>query len=303
MLLSICIPCYKRINEVRNTLRSIYIDNADISIDQYEVIISDNDPDGEIECLLVEFPASNLKYHKTKCEGFMNSYYALNYANGKFLKLHNSQSIFRKGSIRSIINDIKRAASDRSTIFYTNGMLNQNELLEFHDYNLFMKKLSYWSSWSNGFSIWKNEFDLIKNTPLNNLFPHTSLFLAQSQPATFYINDRYLFDVQRIPKRGGHNKFAAFSVEYPSLIIKHYKEGRISERAKQIILKDIVLEMLPTLIFNKYIVRIENFDIDGYRENLKKFFPWYTYYLTFILSFLTPIRKLYNRILRKFINK
>lgn len=40
-VLSICIPCYKRINQVRNTLNSIYEANSEISMDDYEVILSD----------------------------------------------------------------------------------------------------------------------------------------------------------------------------------------------------------------------------------------------------------------------
>lgn len=42
-LLSICIPCYGRVEYVRKTLKSIFIDNADVPLEKYEVIISDND--------------------------------------------------------------------------------------------------------------------------------------------------------------------------------------------------------------------------------------------------------------------
>lgn len=96
-----------------------------------------------------------------------------------------------------------------------------------------MYNLSYWSSWSNGFNIWKSEFDKIdKNLKLNKLFPHTSLFLTQHQAKLFCINDNLLFDVQRIPKRGGHNKFEAFTIEYPSLLDECCKKGHISTKCK-----------------------------------------------------------------------
>lgn len=298
MLLSICIPCFKRINEVRNTLISIYSENSDVSLDNYEVVISDNDPDSEIEDLLSEFPYPNLKYHKTKCEGFMNSYYVLTYAAGDFLKLHNSQSLFRKGALKSIIEDIKKAKATNDYIFYTNGMLNNNNILVFQDYNSFMSTLSFWSSWSNGFCIWKKQFDIIKNCQLNKLFPHTSLFLAQSNAPTYYINDKYLFEVQRIPKRGGHNKFAAFTLDYPYLIDKHYKQGKISKHTKNIIFRGLITQMLPTLLFNKYIARIECFEISGYRKNISIYFPWVAYWLTFLLTPFVPFYKIYNRIKR-----
>ena len=54
-VLSICIPCYKSINQVRNTLNSIYEANSEISMDDYEVILSDNDPEMEVKTLMDEF--------------------------------------------------------------------------------------------------------------------------------------------------------------------------------------------------------------------------------------------------------
>ncbi|MDE6754853.1 MAG: glycosyltransferase [Muribaculaceae bacterium] len=298
MLLSICIPCYKRINEVRNTLNSIYSLNADVSIEDYQVVISDNDPEGEIEQLLQEFPYKNLKYFKTKCEGFMNSFHVLTYADGEFLKLHNSQSMFREGSIRAILDDIRKAYDNHDCIFYTNGMLNKLDVSKFNDYNEYLTSLSYWSSWSNGFCIWKEDLIKIQNIELNKLFPHTSLFLAIPQKDHYYIDDRYLFDVQRIPKRGGHNKFAAFTIDYPSLIHNQFKQGLIEKKTYKTILNGIMMEMLPNLLFNKYIARIECFSIDNYKENIRLFFPQYAYYLSFLLSPFVPLTKLKNRLCR-----
>ena len=105
----------------------------------------------------------------------------------------------------------------------------------------------------------KDEFDKIGEIKLNPLFPHTSLFLTQHCLGKYIINDEYLFDVQRIPKRGGHNKFKAFTIEYPSLIDAVYKSGYISMKCKKHILNDILFYFLPTLLFNKYVARIECF--------------------------------------------
>ena len=66
-VLSICIPCYKRINQVRNTLNSIYEANSEISMDDYEVILSDNDPEMEVKTLMDEFSDKiNLFYYIVK---------------------------------------------------------------------------------------------------------------------------------------------------------------------------------------------------------------------------------------------
>ena len=100
LILSICIPCYGRVEYVRKTLNSIFKDNNNVPLEEYEVIISDNDPQKAIEPLIQEFQKPNLKYFHTICEGFMNSYHVLTYASGEFLKLHNSQTILKKGSLQ-----------------------------------------------------------------------------------------------------------------------------------------------------------------------------------------------------------
>lgn len=290
-LLSICIPCFGRVDYVRNTLNSIYRNNADVDIDKYEVVISDNDPKQAVSVLANEFKKyPNLRYFHTECEGFMNSYYVLTYAQGEFLKLHNSQTLFRKGALQMIIDEVEKYRNERSLIFFTNGLLGKFKSLEYETFEDFMYALSYWSSWSNGFNIWREDFEKIKDIKLNRLFPHTSLFLTQHQACGYCINDRLLFDVQRIPKRGGHNKFEAFTIEYPSLIEQCQKDGLISMQCEKHIFKDIMVDFLPSLLFNKYIARIETFDSTGFRKNIKKYFPHYAYWLVWVLTFIQPVK-------------
>lgn len=296
-LLSICIPCFGRVEYVRNTLNSIYQDNADVNLDMYEVVISDNDPKQAIRVLTDEFKRySNLRYFHTECEGFMNSYHVLTYAQGDFLKLHNSQTLFRKGSLQIIIKEVEKYRNNRSLIFYTNGLLGKFHSSKYDTFESFMHALSYWASWSNGFNIWRKDFEQIGNIKLNHLFPHTSLFLTQHNAKEYCINDSLLFDVQRIPKRGGHNKFEAFTIEYPSLIDQCRKEGFISENCERHILHDIMIEFLPSLIFNKYIARIETFDATNFRQNIKRYFPKYAYGLVMFLSLLQPIKLVVRKI-------
>lgn len=297
-ILSICIPCYGRTDYVRNTLKSIFIDNADVPLNEYEVVISDNDPKQEIKQLAVEFQNyDNLRYYHTVCEGFMNSYYVLTYGNGEFLKLHNSQTLFKKGSLRTIIDEIKKHLNSHSLIFYTNGLLHQFKSNEYDTFNDFMYHMSYWSSWSNGFNIWKDDFKKLGDIKLNKLFPHTSILLTQNKAKKYCIDDTILFDVQRIPKRGGHNKFEAFTIEYPSLIDDCYKKGNIDAHTRKHILKGIMYEFLPSLVFNKYIAKIETFESTGFKENIKVYFPSYSYYLVLIISVFQPTRLFFRRLL------
>ena len=53
---------------------------------------------------------------------------------------------------------------------------------------------------------------------------------------------------------------------------------------------------LPSLIFNKYIARIETFDATGFRQNIKRYFPKYAYGLVMFLSLFQPVKLVVRKI-------
>lgn len=295
-IVSICLPCYGRVEYVRNTLKSIFSDNGEVSLDDFEVVISDNDPKKEIATLIEEFNYPNLHYHYTECEGFMNSFHVLTYGCGQLLKLHNSQVTFRKGSLSKLIEEVKGNIDAKPLIFYSNGLLYTDVSKMYNSFDDFMYALSYWPSWSNGFSIWKEDFDLIGNISFNKLFPHTSVFITQHGKSKFIVNDNHWFDTQRVKGRSGHNKFEAFTIEFPSLIDECYQNGWISLHTEKHIFHDIVTEYLPTLLFNKYMTKIEQYDIQGYKQNIKRYFPKGSYWLAWCCVLLVPFKMLFRKI-------
>lgn len=299
-IVSICIPCYKRIQYVRNTLKSIYEENSDVPLTDYEVVVSDNDSGHEVKRLLSEFSYDNLFYYATDCEGFMNSYHVLTYGKGKLLKLHNSQVLFRKGTLRLLIDEAKECSINQSLIFYTNGFLYRNTSVNCQTFDSFFKGLSYWPSWSNGFSIWKEDFDKLGMVSLNQLFPHTSLFITQHDKQSYVINDQHWFETQRVKGRSGHNKFEAFTIHFPSIVEECYTNGWITQQTKNEILDALLKEFLPILLFNKYIARIENFDISGYRTNIRKYFPRHAFAISLLYVLLVPFKLIKRKIIHFF---
>lgn len=295
-IISICIPCYKRIEYIRKTLNSIYFSNNNVDLDEFEVIISDNDPNHDVRSIIDEFNYPNLYYYPTICEGFMNSYHVLTYGEGKFLKLHNSQVLFKKGTLKLLVDEAKRYEERKSLIFYTNGFLYKNRSVEYSSFDLFFYDLSYWPSWSNGFSIWKDDFERIGNIEIDKLFPHTSVFITQHHKDSYVINDLQWFKTQRVKGRSGHNKFEAFTINFPSILNECWKNKWIQERTKNKVLQELMTEFLPILLFNKYIVRIEDFDITGYRRNIKKYFPKGAYWISWLCVINIPFKLLYRKI-------
>lgn len=301
-LLSICIPCFGRKEQLRNTIKSIYNNLDRVSFSDFEVVISENDSSKQLESLLDEFNYPNLKYFYTECEGFLNSFYVLTYATGKFILLHNSQELFCDNSLYDIVNLVHCNEQDKPLVAFTSGFLLNGKTRCYEDYNSFMSDLSYWSSWSNSFSIWKEDFDLIKDdVELNSLFPHTSLFATQCEKNKFMIVDNVLFNTQFVPKRGGHNKFHAFSVEYPSILNEIKQKEFLSEKTYRKILDSIFYDYLPSLYFNVKLCGIEKFESDGFKEDLKIYFPDKCYHTIVLLSLLSPFKKIYSKIKKKFL--
>lgn len=188
-------------------------------------------------------------------------------------------------------------------IFHSNVFLEKLDVCFFEDFDSFMSNLSYWSSWSGGGTIWKDDFEKIGQICLNSLFPHTSVFFTQFFKKKFVIDDRVIYDVQRVHKRGGHNNFEAFTVHYPSLIDDLFSRGLITKKCKDLIFDDLCRIYIPTLLFNKYIARIETFESANFKDNCKKYFSPNAYYRIWRNVLCVPIYMLKRRLFQKIITR
>jgi hypothetical protein len=296
--LSICIPANGRYEYVRNTLKSIYSTSniAQVNQNDFEVILADNDPKASLKVLCEEFKFHNFHYFNTNCEGFMNSYHSLTFGRAEFLKLHNSQELFNPGALPLLINFIKSNLKSKPLCFFTSALLKTGKVYEYSSFDEFMYRLSYFCTWSNGFSIWREDFNSIESIPLNNIFPQTSLLLTQYFKNKYIVNDQNLFHTQFVPKRSGYNKFQAFSVQVPDLVDDLLHKKIISLRTKNKIYKDILFEFLPLLYFNVNITKRELFSSEHMKDNIRLKFPKYSFYLVVLLSFFIPFKIIWRKL-------
>ncbi len=306
IFLSICIPAFGRLEYITKTLESIYRDahHQNISFDDFEVVVSDNDPNKGLQSLKEMFSYKNFMYFNTSCEGFMNSFYALSYGKGDFLKLHNSQEIFKTGSIKILIDIVKQHQVDKELLFFSGGLLKKGDRIILDSFDQFIQKTSYLSSWSNAFGIWKEDFEKVKDQiQPNKMFPHTTLLFSQIKKTAYVVIDAPLFVTQFVRKRGGHNKFQAFTIEYPSILDVAVKQGDISDDTRNKVIKQLINEFLPSLYFNVKIARRETYEYAGFKENLKIYFPKNAYYKIVLLSLIAPLKILWRKITIKLINR
>jgi hypothetical protein len=300
-LLSICIPVNGRLEYVINTIESIYseIDLNDELIGEFEVVISDNGNEPILEILKSKYNVrfKNLYFHLSHCDGFMNSIRSLELAKGDLLLLHNSQELFLSGTLVSLLSIIKNYKESKPLMFFSNSFLYYGKSFEYNSFDKFIFKLSYWITWSNGFSIWKDDFDkVIDNHKLNQLFPHTSLLFSQFDKSTYVVNDIKYFKTQNVKNRGGHNKFNAFCVQFPSILNGAYLEKKISNTTRSKILNDILFRYLPLLYFNVIISKREYFSSIGFKNDMKLYFNNFSFYIVCVLSIFSPLIYLVRKI-------
>ena len=302
--LSICIPTYNRQDILKKTLASIYADLNGIEIEDFEVVISDNEPNGSSKKIAEMFGYKNLHYYKTTCEGFLNSLYVLKYGNGHLLKLHNNYTQLKQGSLKLIIEDAKKYIDEKPLIFYTDGLKQSGRVERFNSFDNFMYNLSYFSSWSTGFSIWKEDLDKFDDyIEINNYFPQTSLLLAQTKKSTYIVNDLSLFHNQNVPKKGGYNIFKVFAVDYIKLIEESFQKKAITKKSFEKIKKELLFNYLSVRYFKTVLMKMDNFEKNNIKKNLENYYSASAYYFMIFFSLFSPLFFIIRRIRISLFNK
>lgn len=295
--LSFCIPTYDRLEILRNTIESIYADLDGVDLDEFEVIVSDNQPDQSAKKVIEKFLFKNLFYFSTDCSGFLNSFNVLKCGNGQFLKLHNNYTKLRKGTLKKMIAEIKENISAKGLIFYTDGLNQNGEIKKINSFNSFMYELSYFSSWSTGFGIWRDDFlKVVESIKIDKYFPQTSLLLSQSKKNEYIINDRPIFDNQKIPKKGGYNIFKVFSVDFISLIEKCYLSGEINKDTLRKIKFNLLYNYLSVRYFKTVIVRVDDFEKSDIKKSITTYYSNIEYYAMIMTAFISPFKFVIRKI-------
>ena len=242
-IVSICIPTYGRVEILKNTLDSIFSQN--VSSDLYEVCISDNSPTDETKEMLDRFFAdkTNICYSKSTCEGYYNSIESLKMGTGKYLKLHNNYTKFQNGNFEKFLKTIAGNEESKAVMFFTFGSIKQDsECIKYDSFDSFLDAISYYSTWSTSFGIWKPDFDnvMAQNIGLDKMFPHTSLLFGLCDKGEFVVDNTRYFDNQDVGKKGGYNLPETFGTRYLGMCQKLVSESKITEQTFQKIKSDIL---------------------------------------------------------------
>ena len=291
-LLSICIPTRGRVSILEMTLDSIF--NSKVELSEYEVIIydsSDNDELSDLIALKYNYP--NLIHKKGKNNGFYNLISALELGNGKFLKLHNYYTSFYEHSLEIMLQCIKADLLGQSVLFFSNGSLKMKTIKSFGSFDDFLYEISYFSSWSTAFGIWKSDFDKVKNFELNPMFPHTSLLFKLYGKKSYLVNDEELFENQDVSKKGGYNLFETFAVTYLKMVENLLIEKQISTKTFDFIKSNLYHKFLIEWYFLTKIQRNEyTFDLSNIKKSMLVYYSALLYYRMVLIAYFRAFKNL-----------
>lgn len=168
--LSICIPTFNRAKFLKATLESITSEPEFQDSQEVEILISNNCSTDETEevcqTFVTKYP-DKISYQKlnTAISGDENFLKVLNRGNGTFLKLHNDQVLFQKGSLGRILG-ILREQQDCMAIFFLNGGYWPLETTDGAaisvGFDQFMQKARHRATWIGGFCVSAFEFRRVK---------------------------------------------------------------------------------------------------------------------------------------------
>ena len=275
ILVSLCIPTNGILEWVLPVLESIY--NQSVDRDLFEVIVTDNgtNTDFQKQMQLYSTLYENMIYKETTAVQFQNQIEAFKLASGQLIKFVNHRMIFKEGALQHIIDIVRKNKKNMTPIYFSNGVLGCNKVIKYDSFDMYIKRLSYWSSWSAGTAIWKEQFrklDLNKN--FNSLFPHTDILFLERHMSEYLIDDYPIMQELIIDesKKGQYDIFFAFAVEFPSLILELFRTGDIHLETFEYVLKNN-RKFIAELYF-KYCIKKEkcSYILSGYNDAIQIYY-------------------------------
>lgn len=232
IMLSLCIPTNGAIEWVVPSVESIYSQEVDTNL--FEVIITNNGNNAEADRILSELSLrhSNLIYKKTDAYMFDNQLEALKLSSGVYFKFVNHRSIWKQGSLQRMINFLKQNENDKPVIYFSNGVMGWEEgVKEYPSFDLFMRGLGIYTTWTTGVGIWKDDYQKIsENIIFDKISPHSTVLHSERNKNKYIINDfQWMDEIDKSHKnKGKYNIFKAFAIDELLIIMNLYRDGDVS---------------------------------------------------------------------------
>ena len=226
VLLSLCIPTNGIVRWVIPVIDSIYAQQVDNAL--FEVVITDNGKADDLAKAIADYSYPNLHYYHTNSEGFTNQIDAFENCSGIFCKMLNHRSCMIPGSIEKIIALVKKYQEEKPILYFAEGNAKGDDIIECASTDDFVRRMSYWVSWSAGTGAWKKDIVDLREKKINKMFPHTVYLFGLRNESKYVIwNEKYEVMADESGK-GGYDLYYTFSVVFLDIVNGLRTSGRIS---------------------------------------------------------------------------
>lgn len=295
-LLSICFPTNGVAKWVIPAIRRLYEQGADESL--FEVVVADNGGEkSDLEEPIKEFFCHpNFRYVKNNSAGFYNIIENFLAAKGDYMIKLNHRGMLRPGAIELIIEQAERYYETKPLIYFSNGNLKHNSILEYNTFNDYLNELSYLSSLSEGLFFWKEDLERVPQIKFAKMSPNVSLMFDSRRKSKFVLVDKRLWWDQDGKGKFGYDLFDTFAVLYMDLVNEVRVDGSITKKTFLKIKGDILKFLYDCYVAMKLDGAYENYSLDGMKDSLSVYFSKWDYYYILLKTKLYeyPRRKWQN---------
>lgn len=284
-LLSICIPTNGVSRWVVPNVRQIYSLGTDNDI--FEVVVADNAPNEEMDAAMAEFSKyPNFRYVKTKAEGFYNIIENFVQARGDFMIKINHRCLIMPGSIERVYELGCEYIDKKPLIYLSNGLLRENRKMEFDSFDGYLRKLTYFSSLSEGLFFWKEDLLEVPNIKFAPMSPNVSLMFNSKKKNLFVIDDIKFGSLQDSTGKYGYDLFNTFAVLYLDLVNQVRIDGYLSKDG----FIQIKNDLFKWLCSYYYLMDVKgekgNYIISDVKKNMSVYYTKYEYWYMFLKGWL-----------------
>ena len=304
-LLSICIPTYNRAEYLDKSLASIVSQEKFISED-VELVISDNASTDNTEEVVKKYQEQhkNIFYSRNK-ENLLekNHPIVINNAHGIFRKLCNDTLIFADESIKHMLNIIKENIKEKPALFFMNSSNKKMRKKSYnaHNFDSFVKTVSFWTTWIASFGIWEDDFKKIEDKfdSCELQLWHTKVLLEiVTRKKTSFIDNVHLFSIQEVQKKDlSYGLYQVFYKNYLGLYQQYLMKKMLSINVFKNLRKHLLFDFFLDWIVNFHFDYVK-YGITTDDDTAKLILQEYrhdTYYLYFFLKLKIIMLKRYIR--------
>lgn len=299
-LLSICLPTNGALESVIPVLDSIYC-QTDADKCKYEVFITDNGQNSKLEAAIQPYMYhANLRYLATTDKGFLNLITSLKLGKGLFCKMLNHRSVLIPGSVNNWIAMVERYKETQPAIYCTDKSLKGEDEIFCPNFDTFIRKMSFYSSWSAGIGVWEKDKAILDKIEYNEMFPNASLLFEMCNESEYIIWNKKYQNMMDEPTKGSYNIFHTFAVVYLDLLKDLENKGNITAATFQSVKKDLRVFLTDWYYNLFYHPNQYTFGTDDCKKHILTYYSYYDY---LVIKYKSMIKGVLSKVYRFLLQK